>query len=68
MKTIRIGDTVYHLYHMSNRGLVTEVYEHSVKHGNGAGSFSKMRRVKFISELDGKEYDFKISDVVKDNT
>jgi hypothetical protein len=44
------------------------VYEHSVRHGNGAGSFSKMRRVKFISELDGKEYDFKISDVVKDNT
>ena len=67
MKTIRPGDTVYYLYHMSNRGVVTEVYSHAVKHGNGAGSFSKMRRVKFISELDGKEYDFKISDVVRDN-
>ena len=55
MKTIRVGDTVYYLYHMSNRGLVTEVYEHSVKHGTGAGSFSKMRRVKVISEWDGKE-------------
>tara|TARA_A100001515_G_scaffold128694_1_gene115073 strand:- start:680 stop:883 length:204 start_codon:yes stop_codon:yes gene_type:complete len=67
MKNIRVGDKVYHIYHMSNRGLVTEVYQVPVKHGNGAGSFSKMRRVKFISELDGKEYDLKISDVVKDN-
>ena len=68
MKTIRIGDKVYHLYHMSNKGLVTEVYEVPVRHGNGAGPFSKVRRVKFVSELDGKEYDFRIADVVKDNT
>ena len=67
MKTIRPGDKVYYIYHMSNKGLVTEVYEKSVRHGNGAGTFSKMRRVKFISELDGKEYDFNIQDVVKDN-
>ena len=67
MKTIRVGDKVYYIYHMSNKGIVTEVYEQPVRHGNGAGSFSKMRRVKFISELDGKEYDFKIQDVVKDN-
>jgi len=67
MKTIRPGDKVYHIYHMSNKGLVTEVYEMPVRHGNGAGSFSKMRRVKFISELDGKVYDFNIQDVVKDS-
>ena len=68
MKTIRPGDKVYHIYHMSNKGTVTEVYEKPVRHGNGAGSFSRMRRVRFISELDGKEYDFNIQDVVKDNT
>lgn len=67
MKTIRLGDIVYHIYHMSNRGVVTEVYSHAVKHGNGAGPFSRVRRVKFISELDGKEYDFSIQDVIKDN-
>ena len=67
MKTIRVGDRVYYIYHMSNKGFVTDVYEVPVSHGNGASSFSKMRRVKFISELDGKEYDFKISEVVKDN-
>ena len=67
MKNIRPGDRVYHIYHMSNRGVVKEVYEVPVRHGNGAGSFSKMRRVRFVSELDGKEYDFKISEVVKDN-
>jgi hypothetical protein len=67
MKTIRIGDTVYYLYHMSNRGIVTEVYSKPVRHGNGAGPFSRIRRVKFISELDGKEYDFKIEDIVRDN-
>ena len=67
MKTIRQGDKVYYIYHMSNRGVVTEVYALPVRHGNGAGPFSKIRRVKFISELDGKEYDFKIEEVVKDN-
>ncbi len=68
MKTIRVGDKVYHIYHMSNKGLVTEVYELPVRHGNGAGPFTKVRRVKFISELDGKVYDFKLSEVFKDNT
>ena len=67
MKNIREGDKVYCLYHMSNRGTVTKVFELPVRHGNGAGSFSKMRRVRFISDKDGKEYDMKISEVVKDN-
>jgi len=67
MKTIRPGDKIYHIFHMSNRGIVTEVYELPVKHGNGAGTFSKIRRVKFISELDGKEHDIKIEEAVRDN-
>ena len=67
MKTIRPGDKIYHIYHMSNRGIVTEVYELPVRHGNGAGPFSKIRRVKFISELDGKEHDIKIEEAVRDN-
>ena len=68
MKIIREGDIVYHIYHMSNRGIVKEVYEVPVKHSSSNGSFSKMRRVKFLSELDGKLYDMKIQDVVKDRT
>ena len=67
MKTIRPGDKVYHIYHMSNRGIVTEVYELPVRHGNGAGPFSKIRRVKFISELDGQEHDIRIEEAVRDN-
>ena len=67
MKTIRPGDKIYHIFHMSNRGIVTEVYELPVRHGNGAGPFSKIRRVKFISELDGKEHDIKIEEAVRDN-
>ena len=67
MKTIRPGDKVYHIYHMSNKGIVQEVYEVQTKAGNGAGPFSKMRRVKFISELDGKLYDIKIEEAVKEN-
>jgi len=67
MKTIRQGDIVYHIFNMNNRGVVTSVYELPVKHGNGAGPFTKIRRVKFISQLDGKEYDIKIEEAVKDN-
>jgi len=67
MKIIRQGDIVYHIFNMNNRGVVTAVYELPVKHGNGAGPFTKIRRVKFISQLDGKEYDIKIEEAVKDN-
>ena len=68
MKLIREGDTVYHIYHMSNRGIVQEVYEVPVTHSSTAGAFTKMRRVKFLSQLDGKIYDMKVQDVVKDNS
>ena len=68
MKLIREGDTVYHIYHMSNRGIVQEVYEVPVTHSSTSGAFAKMRRVKFLSQLDGKIYDMKVQDVVKDNS
>ena len=68
MKIIREGDTVYYIYHMSNRGIVQEVYEVPVKHSSSNGSFTKMRRIKFLSQLDGKIYDMKVQDVVKDNS
>ena len=68
MKLIREGDTVYHIYHMSNRGIVQEIYEVPVTHSSTGGVFTKMRRVKFLSLLDGKIYDMKLQDVVKDNT
>ena len=67
MKNIKVGDRVYHLYHMSNRGLVQEVYTAPVKFSNSSGPLSKMLRVKFLSELDGKIYDMKLEEVVKDN-
>ena len=67
MKNIRPGDRIYHIYHMSNKGVVQEIYEVPARAGNGAGPFSKMRRVEFLSELDGKIHDIKIEEAVKDN-
>jgi|TARA_R110001583_G_C5643147_1_gene408063 hypothetical protein len=65
---VREGMKVMVTHHMSNKGLVTEVYYVPVKHSSGSGTFSKQIRVKFISELDGKEKDFRGSDltVLKD--
>jgi len=48
---------------MSNRGVVQEIYYVSVTAGNGGGAFSKMRRIKFLSELDGKIHDMKAQDL-----
>jgi len=67
MQNIKVGDRIYHIYHMSNRGLVKEVYSVPVKHGNSAGPFSKILRVKFLSELDGKVYDMAMSEVIREN-
>ncbi len=67
MQNIKVGDRVYHIYHMSNKGRVAEVYSLPVKHGNSAGPFSRVLRVKFISDLDGKVYDMKMSEVVREN-
>ncbi|GEM_PF-2827423 len=60
---VRVGDKVEALYHMSNRGVVQEIYYVPVTAGNGVGAFSKMRRIKFLSELDGKVYDMKAQDL-----
>ena len=60
---VRVGDKVEALYHMSNRGVVQEIYYVNVTAGNAAGSFSKMRRIKFLSELDGKIHDMKAQDL-----
>ena len=62
---IREGMKVMVTHHMSNKGLVTEVYYVPVKHGSMNGTFSRQMRVKFISELDGQEKDFRASDLMK---
>ena len=60
---VKVGDRVEALYHMSNRGVVQEIYYVSVTAGSGGGSFSKMRRIKFLSEMDGQIYDMKAKDL-----
>ena len=66
MKNIRVGDRVYCLYHMSNKGVVKEIYKVNATFGNATGPFSKVLWVKFLSDLDGKIYDLKMADVVKE--
>ena len=61
---IRVGMKVMVIHHMSNKGEVTKVYYTPVNHGSMYGTFSKQMRVKFISELDGKEKDFRASDLM----
>ena len=61
---VREGMKVMVTHHMSNKGFVTKVYYVPVKHGSMHGTFSKQMRVKFISELDGKEKDFRASDLM----
>ena len=67
---VREGMKVMVTHHMSNKGIVTKVYFTPVKHGSMYGTFSKQMRVKFISELDGKEKDFRASDlmIINDET
>ena len=67
MKHIRVGDKVYMTHHMSNKGLVTEVFFREVRHGNNAGPFSKQMFVKFISEIDGQEKIVRRQEVRKDD-
>ena len=66
-RNLRVGDKVYMTYHMSNKGLITEIFFRDVRHGNGAGPFTKQMFVKFISELDGQEKIVKRQDVRKDD-
>tara|TARA_B100000674_G_C37146744_1_gene604663 strand:- start:133 stop:342 length:210 start_codon:yes stop_codon:yes gene_type:complete len=62
---IREGMKVMVIHHMSNKGRVTKVYYVPVKHSSGSGTFSKQMRVKFISEIDGQEKDFRAVDLMK---
>lgn len=59
----KIGDRVEAIYHMSNRGIIQEIYYVPVTAGNSGGTFLKMRRIKFLSELDGKIHDMKAQDL-----
>ena len=61
---IREGMKVMVTHHMSNKGRVTKVYFTPVRHGSAVGTFSRQMRVKFISELDGEEKDFRASDLM----
>ena len=65
---VREGMKVMVTHHMSNKGLVTGVYFVPVRHGSAGGTMSKQMRVKFISEIDGQEKDFRAADltVLKD--
>ena len=60
---VREGDIVEVIHHMSNRGKVKKVYYAKVTAGSGAGPFSKMTRVIFESNMDGKTYDMKAQDL-----
>lgn len=65
---IRIGDKVYMTHHMSNKGVVTEVFYRSVTANIGPGTLSKQMWVKFNSELTGQEVIAKRQDLTKDIT
>ena len=61
---VKVGDTVEHLYHMSNRGKVIKIYYVNVTAGSGgSGPLSKATRVIFESTMDGKTYDMKAQDL-----
>ena len=64
---IRVGDKVYMTHHMSNKGVVTEVFFRPVTAGSSDGSFSKQMWLRFISELTGQVVTIKRQDVTKDN-
>ncbi len=65
---IRVGDKVYMTHHMSNKGVVTEVFYRSVTANIGPGTLSKQMWVKFNSELTGQEVIAKRQDLTKDIT
>ena len=60
---VTVGDTVEVIHHMSNRGKVLKVYYVPVKAGISPGPLSKMRRIVFVSDMDGKTYDMKLQDL-----
>tara|TARA_X000001388_G_scaffold74190_1_gene66806 strand:- start:385 stop:591 length:207 start_codon:yes stop_codon:yes gene_type:complete len=64
---VRVGDRVYLTHHMSNKGVITEIFFRNVSAGIRSGPLSKQMYVKFISELNGQEVVAKRQDVRKDD-
>jgi len=60
----RIGDRVCLRYHMSKVGTVTNMWQQAVTAGNGAGAFSKMWIITFVTD-DGEEVIMKAQDIMK---
>jgi hypothetical protein len=62
----RVGDRVCNRYHMSKEGVITEMRQVRVTAGNGAGAFSPMWVVKFITD-EGEIIELKAQDVMRAN-
>ncbi len=60
----RIGDRVCPRYHMSKVGTVIDMRQQAVTAGNGAGAFSKMWIIVFVTD-DGEELTMKAQDLMK---
>ena len=60
----RIGDRVCPRYHMSKVGTVIDMRQQAVTAGNGAGAFSKMWIIVFVTD-DGEELTMKAQDIMK---
>jgi hypothetical protein len=65
---IRIGDKVYLTHHMSNKGIVTEVFFRPVKANIGPGTLSRQMFVRFHSQLTGEIVTARRQDLTKDIT
>jgi len=65
---IRPGDKVYMTHHMSNKGIVTEVFYRPISANIGPGTLSKQMWVRFQSQLTGEIVTAKRQDVTKDIT
>lgn len=66
MQSIRIGDKVYFTHHMSNKGIVTEIFFKNITAGSSNGALSKQMWVKFRSELTNEIITAKRQDLMKD--
>jgi hypothetical protein len=60
----RIGDRVCSRYHMSKAGDVISMRQVKVTAGNGAGSFSPMWIIKFVTD-NGEEVEMKAQDLMR---
>mgnify|MGYP001284204148 FL=1 len=60
----RIGDRVCPRFHMSKVGTVIDMRQQAVTAGNGAGAFSKMWIIVFVTD-DGEELTMKAQDLMK---